>query len=260
VKPNRITAAEQAATAFIKAQTGGPHIGLVAFAGTAVVLVPPTADTTQLISALGGLTTSFGTAIGEGILTSLDAIAQVDRSVAPTGATVSRDRGDGYANDVIVVLTDGSNNRGIDPQAAAKQAASRGVRVFTIGYGTDNPAPLACSSDQFGGFGSFGGGGGGGGGFGGGGGNPFDADYGALMQISKTTGGTFYRAQDSDQLATALARLPAAFTVVRKHMDIASWFAAGGGLLIAAAVALSLWWNRTQRIRAPRASPVDGAG
>jgi Ca-activated chloride channel homolog len=136
------------------------------------------------------------------------------------------------------------------------------VRVFTIGYGTDNPAPLACSSDQFGGFGSFGGGGGGGGfgGRGGVGGNPFDADYGALVRISKTTGGRFYRAQDSDQLATALARLPAAFTVVRKHMDIASWFAAGGGLLIAAAVALSLWWNRTQRRRVTRASPVDGAG
>src|SRR5438034_1580815 len=262
VKPNRITAAEQAATAFIKSQTGGPRIGLVAFAGTAVVLVPPTADTRQLLGALGGLTTSFGTAIGEGILTSLDAIAQVDPSVAPTGATGSRDRRAGYADDVIVVLTDGSNNRGIDPQTAAKQAASRGVRVFTIGYGTDNPAPLACSSDQFGGFGSFGGGGGGGGfgGRGGVGGNPFDADYGALMRISKTTGGTFYRAQDSDQLATALARLPAAFTVVRKHMDIASWFAAGGGLLIAAAVALSLWWNRTHRIRAPRASPVDGDG
>ncbi len=158
VKPNRITAAEQAATDFIKSQTGGPHIGLVAFAGTAVVLVPPTADTGQLISALGGLTTSFGTAIGEGILTSLDAIAQVDPAVAPTGATASRDRDAGYASDVIVVLTDGSNNRGIDPQTAAKQAASRGVRVFTIGYGTDNPAPLACSTDQFGGFGSGGGG------------------------------------------------------------------------------------------------------
>ena len=143
--------------------------------------------------------------------------------------------------------------------SSAYLAASRGVRVFTIGYGTDNPAPLACSSDQFGGFGG-GGGGGGFGGRGGVGGNPFDADYGALMRISKTTGGRFYRAQDSDQLATALARLPAAFTVVRKHMDIASWFAAGGGLLIAAAVALSLWWNRTHRIRAPRASPVDGAG
>jgi Ca-activated chloride channel homolog len=250
VAPNRITAAEKAAVAFINAQTGGPRIGLVAFAGTAVVLVPPTSDTKQLTSALGGLTTSFGTAIGEGILTSLDAIAQVDPSVAPTGATVSRDRGAGYADDVIVVLTDGSNNRGIDPQTAAKEAASRGVRVFTIGYGTDIPAPLACSPDQFGGFGSFGGGGGG---FGGrlGGGNPFDADYDALMQISRTTGGTFYRAQDAGQLATALARLPAAFTIVRKHTDIASWFAAGGGLLIAAAVALSLWWNRTRRMPAP---------
>ena len=254
VKPNRITAAEQAASAFIKSQGGGPRIGLVAFAGTAVILVPPTADTRQLLSALGGLTTSFGTAIGEGILTSLDAIAQVDRSVAPTGATVSRDRGAGYADDVIVVLTDGSNNRGIDPQTAAKQAADRGVRVFTIGYGTDNPAPLACGSDQFGGFGGGGGPGGGfggaGGGFGGAG-NPFDADYGALMRISRTTGGTFYRAQDADQLATALAKLPAAFTIVRKHIDIASWFAAGGGLLIVAAVALSLWWNRTRRMPAP---------
>jgi Ca-activated chloride channel homolog len=243
VKPNRITAAERAATAFIKSQTGGPRIGLVAFASTAAVLVPPTSDTKQLLSALSSLTTSFGTAIGEGILTSLDAIAQVDHSVAPTGATVSRSRGAGYADDVIVVLTDGSNNRGIDPQTAAKEAADRGVRVSTIGYGTDNPAPLACSSGQFGGFG--------GGGFGGGGrtgeGNPFDADYGALMQISRTTGGTFYRAQDADQLSTALAKLPAAFTIVRKHIDIASWFAAGGGLLTAAALALSLWWNRLRR-------------
>ena len=251
VKPNRITAAEHAASAFIQSQAGGPRIGLVAFASTAVVLVPPTTDTKQLLSALGGLTTSFGTAIGEGIVTSLDAIAQVDPSVAPTGAAVSRGRGAGYADDVIVVLTDGSNNRGIAPQTAALQAADRGVRVFTIGYGTDNPAPLECSSGQFGGFGggSFGGGGFGGGP--GGAGNPFDADYGALMQISRTTGGTFYRAQDADQLSRALAKLPAAFTIVRKHMDIAPWFAAGGGLLIAAAVALSLWWNRTQRMPAP---------
>jgi Ca-activated chloride channel family protein len=266
VRPNRITAAEQAAADFIKSQTGGPRIGLVAFASTAVVLVPPTTDTSQLTNALGGLSTSFGTAIGEGILTSLDAIAQVDPSVPPTGAAVSRTRGGGYADDVIVVLTDGSNNRGIDPQTAAKQAAGRGVRVFTIGYGTDSPAPLACSSDQFGGFGSAGFGGGGatgslgGGGLGGqaggggfGGSNPLEADYGALMHISKTTGGTFYRAQDHGQLSRALAHLPAAFTIVRKHVDLAAWFAAGGGLLIATAVALSLWWNRTRRRPDPMA-------
>jgi Ca-activated chloride channel family protein len=246
VKPNRITAAEQSAGAFIKAQSGGPRIGLVAFSSTAGVLVPPTTDSKQLLSGLAGLTTAGGTAIGEGILASLDAIAQVDPSVAPTGATVHHDPAAGYADDVIVVLTDGSNNRGVDPQTAAKQAAARGVRVFTIGYGTDNPASLSCGSTQFGGFGGLNSGGGGGGG-----GNPLDADYGALMQISKTTGGTFYRAQDADELNRALAKLPAAFTIVHKQEDIAAGFAAVGGLFIGLAVALSLWWNRMSR-PAPR--------
>jgi Ca-activated chloride channel homolog len=242
VAPNRITAAEQSAGAFIKSQSGGPRIGIVVFSGTAVVLVPPTANTQQLLNALSGLMAGGATAIGEAILTSLDAIAQVDPSVTPTGATAKRNLGAGYADDVIVVLTDGSNNRGVSPPVAAQEAAARGVRVFTIGYGTSNPAQLACNSTQFGGFGGFGGGGFGGGG--GAGGNPFQADYSALMQISKATGGTFYRAQDASQLSSALAKLPAAFTIVHKQVDIAALFAALGGVLIAVAVALSLWWNR----------------
>ena len=154
VSPNRITAAENAASAFIRSEAGGPRIGLVAFAGTAGVLVPPTADSGALLHALSGLSTSRGTAIGQGILTSLDAIAQVDPSVAPTGARPASAHG--YAHDVIVVLTDGSNNEGVDPQTAARQAAARGVRVFTIGFGTTNPAPLVCSGSQFGGFGGGG--------------------------------------------------------------------------------------------------------
>jgi Ca-activated chloride channel homolog len=242
VAPNRITAAEQSAGAFIKSQSGGPRIGIVVFSGTAVVLVPPTANTQQLLNALSGLMAGGATAIGEAILTSLDAIAQVDPSVTPTGATAKRNLGAGYADDVIVVLTDGSNNRGVSPPVAAQEAAARGVRVFTIGYGTSNPAQLACNSTQFGGFGGVGGGGFGGGG--GAGGNPFQADYSALMQISKATGGTFYRAQDASQLSSALAKLPAAFTIVHKQVDIAALFAALGGVLIAVAVALSLWWNR----------------
>jgi Ca-activated chloride channel family protein len=250
VKPNRITAAERAAGAFIRSQAGGARIGLVAFSSTAVELLAPTTDTGQLLDALGTLTTGDGTAIGEGIVTSLDAIAQVDPSVAPTGATVRRDRAAGYADAVIVVLTDGSNNRGIDPRIAAGQAAERGVRVFTIGYGTDNPAPLACGPGQFGGFGGggFAGGGFGGGGFGGGGGggSPLEADYGALEQISHATGGTFYRAQDAAQLNRALGHLTGVFTIVGRHIDLASRFAGLGGLLVAVAVGLSLWWNRTR--------------
>jgi len=246
VKPNRITAAEQSAADFIKSESGGPQIGVVDFSSSAAVLVPPTTNTQQLLGALPGLETGGGTAIGEGILTSLDAIAQIDPTVAPTGANVKRNASAGYADDVIVVLTDGSNNRGVDPPVAAKEAAARGVRVYTIGYGTDNPATLACSASQFGGFGGYGGGGNGAGG------NPFDADYGALQQIAKTTGGSFYRAQDANQLSSALSKLPAAFTVIHKHEDIAPAFAALGGLLVAVAVALSLWWNRVRR---PAARP-----
>jgi Ca-activated chloride channel homolog len=249
VKPNRITAAEDAASTFIKSEAGGPRIGLVPFAGTAGVLVPPTTDSGALLHALSGLAVSQGTAIGQGILTSLDAIAQVDPSVAPTGARPTKARS--YAHDVIVVLTDGSNNVGVDPQTAARQAAARGVRVFTIGFGTTNPAPLACSGSQFGGFGGGGYGGGFGGGFGGR--NPLVADYGALRQIAGTTGGKFYRAQNADQLKTALGDLSGTFTIIRVHRDIATWFAGFGGLLIATALALSLWWNR---IRQPPGRPV----
>ena len=249
VRPNRITAAENAASAFIKSEAGGPRIGLVAFAGIAGVVVPPTTDTGTLLHALAGLSTSQGTAIGQGILTSLDAIAQIDPSVAPTGARPARARG--YAHDVIVVLTDGSNNVGVDPQTAARQAATRGVRVFTIGFGTTKLASLACSSSQFGGFGSFGGGPRGG--FGGR--NPLVADYGALRQIAGLTDGKFYRAQNADQLKAALGNLSGTFTIIREHLDIAAWFAGFGGLFIAVALALSLWWNRTRRIpgRAPAA-------
>jgi Ca-activated chloride channel homolog len=238
VRPNRLTAAERAAGAFIRSEAGGPHIGLVPFAGTAGVLVPPTADPGALLHALGSLSTSQGTAIGQGILTSLDTIAQVDPSVAPTGTRPTSSHG--YAHDVIVVLTDGSNNSGVDPQTAARQAAARGVRVFTIGFGTTSPAPLVCSNSQFGGFGGFGGGG-----FGGR--NPLVADYGTLRQVAGITGGKFYRAQNADQLKTALGNLSGTFTTIREHHDIAAWFAGFGGLFIAAALALSLWWNRPRQ-------------
>ncbi len=264
VSPNRITAAENAASSFIKSEAGGPRIGLIAFAGTAGLLVPPTTDTQKLLTTLHGLSTSNGTAIGEAILTGLDAIAQVDPTVASTSARPSTAvRGAGYAPDVIVVLTDGANNQGVSPQTAARQAAQRRVRVFTIGFGTTHPAPLVCNNSQFGGGfgggpGGFGSGGGfGGGGFGGGH-NPLVADYGALQQIARTTGGTFYRARNADELQKALSHLSGAFTIVHKQVDLAPLFAGIGGLLAGAAIALSLWWNRARR--PVRREIASGAG
>jgi Ca-activated chloride channel homolog len=245
VDPNRITAAEKATSDFISSQAGGPRIGLVTFAGTAGLLVPPTHDTQALLHALDGLATSRGTAIGQAILTSLDVIAQADPAVAPTGVRTSNGGGGaGYADDAIVVLTDGANTQGVDPLTAARQAADRHVRVFTIGFGTTHPAPLVCDGLQYGGgFGGFAG-------FGGGR-NPLIADDAALKRIAATTGATFYRAQNAGQLQGALANLPGTFTIIHKHVDIAAWLAGAGGLLIATAVAFSLWWNRARRPPAP---------
>ncbi len=252
VEPNRLTAAEKAAAEFVRAQPGGARIGLVAFAGIAGVLVPPTDDTDALLAALPNLTTSRGTAIGQAILTSVDAIADLDPSVPPAGADVTgRAAGTAYAADVIVVLTDGANTQGVDPQTAAKQAAARGVRVYPIGFGTTRPAPMVCESSQLGdAAGGFGGGPFGGGG-GRGGRNPLVADDAALKQVAATTGGQFYSAKDAGQLQSVLADLPRAITVTHDHLDLAAWFAALGALLTATALALSLWWNRVRHVPTP---------
>ncbi|GAA2209606.1 VWA domain-containing protein [Nonomuraea monospora] len=244
VDPNRLTAARKAAAKFIESQRDGPKIGLVTFAGTAGLLVPPTDDTDELIEALENLTTYRGTAIGQAMLASIDAIAQTDSSVAPTGADPG-EAGEGYASAAIVVLTDGANTQGVDPQTAAQEAALRRVRVFTIGFGTTTPSPMVCDSSQVdSGFGNWGGGG-----FGGRGGfdrgrSPRVIDEPALQQIAKTTGGAYHRAENADELETALGTLPGSFTVIREQVDTAAVFAAGGAVLIAGALSLSLWWNR----------------
>ncbi len=246
VAPNRLTAAEGAAAAFIKAQPGGSRIGLIAFAGVAGVIVPPTDDTEKLLAALPTLTTSRGTAIGQAILTSIDAIAEIDPSVSPTGVDVSAVGGEpaAYVPHTIVVLTDGANTQGVDPRTAAQQAADRGLRIHTISFGTSTPSPMVCDSSQvddgYGGPGVFGG-------RGPGGRNPLVADEDTLKQVAATTGGSFYLAENADQLQGALADLPRAISLTREHLDIASWFSAAGGLLVAVAIGLSLWWNRVRR-------------
>jgi Ca-activated chloride channel homolog len=247
VEPNRLTVAQQAAVSFIESQNGETKIGLVAFAGVAGLQVPPTTDKDALIKAIGNFTTARGTAIGSAILTSIDSIAAINPTVAPSGVDPESARRAGYAPDVIVVLTDGANTQGVEPATAAEAAAVRGVRVFTIGFGTTNPSPMACTGKQ---AGSWAGGGLGGGGFGRGGGrSPRIIDEPNLQAIAETTGGQYYKAESADQLQEALGDLPNHVTVVKKHVDIASWFAMAGGMLVVVALGLSLWWNRVRTSR-----------
>ena len=142
IAPSRLLAAEQAASDFIEQQPATTRIGIVAFSGFAELIQTPTTDRQTLLDAVHSFTTGRRTAVGSGILAAIDAIADIDPEVAPAVAEYSTATppvpvvpGD-YAPAIIVVLTDGASNAGVDPAKAAQQAADRGLRVYTIGFGT----------------------------------------------------------------------------------------------------------------------------
>jgi Ca-activated chloride channel family protein len=273
VTPNRLTAAQNAAKEFIKNQVAGTRIGLIAFASFAQLIVPPTTDKATLTRAIDELTIARGTVIGAATLQAIDAIASVDPNVAPVDAAVEatanqgggRNSGNasppdttpapvpaqGYVPDIVVLLTDGANTRGISPVDAAKQAAARRVRVYTIGFGTDNPAAMVCSAAQLGAGAFEGGPGNGGGGFGGGNGgnggrrNFLVRDEATLKAVAAATGGKYYQAEDASQLRGVFAKLPSDIQNQHEEHEISVWFVLAGALLAVGAIGLSLRWNRT---------------
>jgi Ca-activated chloride channel family protein len=262
VPPNRLTVAQEAATKFVEQQADDTRIGIVAFADFAEVVVPPTNDKQKLIDALGSLTTSLGTAIGNATLKGLDAIASVNSAVAPSGVNLGNQSGtttpagSDYQPDIIVLLTDGANTRGPTPRDAAQQAADRHVRVYTIGFGTTQFSPMVCTSAQLGsdifnGFqGGFGGGRfGGGGGFGRGGGprpgrNYLLLDEPTLKAVADITGGTYYRAENADQLLKVFQDLPKQVALQKENIEVSVGFLALAALFVLLAVGLSMHWNR----------------
>ncbi|HVN55660.1 MAG TPA: VWA domain-containing protein, partial [Anaerolineaceae bacterium] len=215
IPPTRLAAAEAAAISFVQRQKSSTQIGVVAFSGFADLVQPPTTDQDALESAIESLTTGRATAIGSGILEAIDAIADVDKNVVAsrdsTGSEIQVDpvpKGV-YAPDIIVLLTDGVSNAGPSPLDAAQFAVDRGVRVYTIGFGTANGSiPIDPQFQQGGGGGFFGGPGGfGGGGFGRG---RFRTaiDETTLKQIAATTGGEYYTASSAGELQKVFDSLP----------------------------------------------------
>lgn len=255
VPPNRLTAAQQAAREFIQAQDDGSRIGLVTFSGIAGLLVEPTTDKEALLAAIDTLRTSRGTAMGLAMLASLDAIAEINPDVPPTGVEVpggganSGDPGE-YQPDVIVVLTDGRTTHGVDPVTAAAEAAARRVRVYTIGFGTTEPSSLVCTRDQISGDAAFRGDGQGLRGFGRRG-DFLRIDEKTLTQVAQITGGEYFQAENAEALSGVLLDLPSSIVLQRQNMEITVWFALAGAVLILMAVGLSQWWNQSGRVSGP---------
>jgi Ca-activated chloride channel family protein len=250
IEPNRLEAAKAAALSFIQSQKSSTQISIVAFAGFAEVTQSATTDQEALQSAVESLTTGRRTAIGSGILKSLDAIAEIDKNVAPSFTDSSSGEAPtpvptgAYAPDIIVLLTDGVSNAGPTPLEAAQQALDRGVRVYTIGFGTANGSEIPFCAPQLQGGGTLDRGGGGGG-FGGGGGGGFrrGIDEDTLIEVAKMTGGDYYAAESASELHDVFQNLPTYLITKHETMEISVAFTAIGALLAAIAVTLSLRWH-----------------
>jgi len=251
ILPDRLDVAKAAALSFIQNPVIGTQVGVVAFAGFSELAQPPTTDLNLLENTIENLNTATNTAIGSGILRSLDAIAEVDESIAKSeevdeSTTYSLEHPvqpgspeGGYVPHVIVLLTDGASNSGPHPLVAAQQAAERGVRIYTIGFGTTKNAVMDCGTsladntyispglESYSGGESFGTG----------------PDEATLKQIAAMTGGKFYSATSAAELQMVFENLHNFIALANQTIEISVFFAAVGALMAMAALILSFLWH-----------------
>ena len=175
LKPNRIEAAKKVAAEFIAGRPDD-NIGLSIFAGEAFTQCPMTTDHSSLLSLLQNVRTDIaargliedGTAIGMGLA---NAVSRLKESKAKSK--------------VVILLTDGSNNRGdLSPMTAAEIAKSFGIRVYTIGVGTNKMAPYPVSVGGTVQYMNI----------------PVEIDTKTLSEIAAATDGDFYRATNNSEL------------------------------------------------------------
>lgn len=258
IEPNRLVAAEEAAASFVEDQDGSMQIGVVAFAGFAEIVQMPTNDEEVLLDVIASLATGRRTAIGSAILESINAIAEIDpsirRSVDPDDPTASAPPAvpeGAFAPAIIVLLTDGASNAGPEPLDAAQQAVDRGIRVYTIGFGTEDPGgrPPRCGAQQIGrepgdsgqvfqdpGFG--------GGNFGGtGGGLRRAIDEETLTAVAEATGGEYYPAESAEQLLRVFQQLPTDLITSHEVVEISVVFTAIAAACVVAAILLGQAWR-----------------
>jgi Ca-activated chloride channel homolog len=246
IEPTRMHVAQEAATRFVDRESDRSRVGIVAFSSFAAIIEPPTTDRQRLVDAIASLNTGRRTAIGSAILASIDAISEADPRVAPSvvdgrpGIAPPPVAPGDYASAIIVVLTDGESNSGPDPVIAARQAADRGLRVYTIGYGTEFGGRIssACRLNLPGQEPQ-------GGGPTGGGGSQFrrGIDEETLIAVADITAGAYYPAESADELAAVFDALPTSQITEHEVVEVSVAFVGLGALLCSAAIFLARYWR-----------------
>jgi Ca-activated chloride channel family protein len=246
VEPNRLVAAQAAAKTFVADLPGHVRIGVVSFAGTAAVVQQPTHSREDILAAIDRFQLQRGTAIGSGIILALATIfpdAGINVSDAIYGRTASRslplDPGrppekpekkeftpvppGSYGSAAIILLTDGQRTTGPDSLEAARMAAQRGVRVFTVGVGTKSGEVIGFEGWSF----------------------RAVLDEDTLKAVADLTRGEYFHAGSAIDLKKVYQNLSARLVFEKRPTEITAFFAAAAAALTLLAGLLSLlWFNR----------------
>lgn len=233
LKPSRLEAAKAAANAFISRQPATVKFGIVSFSDGAFVAQSPTNDRDAVLTAIDHLYPQRGTAIGRGLLTSLEAIFEASDSimvaagpsslrVTPTPTPTPVPQGV-FLPAVIILLTDGENTVGPDPRAAARLAAARGVRVFTIGLGTREGAVVRVQGQSI----------------------HSRLDEPLLKDIAQIANGAYYNVTNEGQLAQTFTNIGTHVVLRTVRTEVtALWSGAAAVLIVFGGVLSLLWFNR----------------
>ncbi len=243
VEPNRLAAAQAAAKAFVAEVPMNTRIGVVSFAGTASVVQAPTQSREDVVSAIDRFQLQRGTAIGSGIIVALATIfpdAGIDVGSMIYGRDALRDSRRGIQSDpagkaqkaftpvppgshtsaVIILLTDGQRTTGPDSLEAAKMAADRGVRVFTVGIGTTSGEVIGFEGWSM----------------------RVRLDEQTLKQIANMTLGEYFYAGTATDLKKVYQTLNARVVMEKKQTEITALFAAAAAATALLSALLSLLW------------------
>lgn len=213
VRPSRMDAAIAAAEDFIGGVPAGFRVGLVAFDDEARILATPTLEHQVVLDALGRLEAGRGTAAGDAIDASLDAIRTVlDPAAAP-----------GTEQDfaaTIVLLSDGATTSGVDPADAADRAAEAGVPITTIAYGTDG-GEIEIEGETV----------------------PVPSDPVAMQDIAATTSGQFFEAASASELRAVYADIQGRVGFTVEQREIVLWFLTIGLVALMLSLGASMLWS-----------------
>jgi Ca-activated chloride channel family protein len=210
VQPTRIEAAIAAGRTLIDKLPSNAQVGLVIFNSQAEVIAPLTSDKGSVKDALGTLAPGGGTAIGEAIQV---AVAQLANITDPNSA-----KSQNYA--MVVLLTDGTSNTGVDSITAAGNAKQAGIPVQAVGIGQRNQTTMVQGRVVDG------------------------VDEQALQQIASTTGGHYYYAADETQLSKIYSDLGSRIGWVTTKLDLTVPLVALGAIILVAGGLFSLRWFR----------------